>query len=182
MYKLLPQSPFPLPTRSLCTSITLPPAYSGDIECVSYVFNGDWVGRGKHQLAVVCLLFALKTLYPARVFLVRGNHEFRSQSEQMGEYGFKYHMGTRLTNTCMMPVYEAIHIAFEWLPLGAVVAGAVFVVHGGIGDGSWGVRDLAVVQRPIRECDDPGVPACVMQALWSDPSDSDADMARGVVS
>jgi hypothetical protein len=64
----------------------------GDVELAAYVFNGDWVDRGHHQLDVVALLFALKALYPARVFLVRGNHEFRSINEHMGDLGFKRHV------------------------------------------------------------------------------------------
>ena len=74
----------------------------GDIEMAAYVFNGDWVDRGHHQLDVVALLFALKVLYPARVFLVRGNHEFRSISESQGDVGFKvrYASFSFLTCTC----------------------------------------------------------------------------------
>jgi hypothetical protein len=49
----------------------------GDVETTSYIFNGDWIDRGQHQLEVVLLLMAIKVLYPNRVFLVRGNHEFR---------------------------------------------------------------------------------------------------------
>ena len=168
-------SPFLSPSLSPC--LFLP---AGDVELTSYVFNGDWVDRGAHQLEVVLLLFSLKVLYPARVFLVRGNHEFRSQSEAMGAGGFMHHVkarfvaeGVRVAAT----VYEAIHHTFEWLPLAAVIAEAVLVLHGGLGDGTWTVKDLASTSRPIRELA-PGT--CAMQALWSDPSDSDEAMARGV--
>ena len=56
----------------------------------------------------------------------------------------------------------------------------MLVLHGGIGDGGWGINDLMKAKRPIPDENDPSQPPCVMQALWSDPSDSDADMARGV--
>jgi len=43
--------------------------------------------KGAHQLEVVVLLMAMKCLYPSRVFLVRGNHEFRDVrcGERVGE-------------------------------------------------------------------------------------------------
>jgi diadenosine tetraphosphatase ApaH/serine/threonine PP2A family protein phosphatase len=161
----------------------------GDVETVAYVFNGDWVDRGAHQLDVVALLFALKVAYPARVFLVRGNHEFRSQNESkamqlpQGDVGFAAHVAHRLGALADKgkATYAAVHAAFEWLPLAAKVADAVLVLHGGIGDGSWGLADLASrVPRPLADEFAAGVPPFVQQCLWSDPADSDVDMARGV--
>ena len=35
-------------------------------------------------------------MYPSQVILVRGNHEFRGQNEEMGEAGFKYAMKKHL--------------------------------------------------------------------------------------
>jgi diadenosine tetraphosphatase ApaH/serine/threonine PP2A family protein phosphatase len=154
----------------------------GDIETTSYVFNGDWVDRGAHQLEVVVLLFALKTLYPARVFLLRGNHEFRSQSTGMGAHGFHHHVTQHpafltIPDRGLGGVYERIHSTFDWLPLAARVGKVVLVLHGGIGDGTWTVHDLAAVGRPLL---DENASVCASQALWSDPADSDAVMAQGV--
>lgn len=147
----------------------------GDIQTTSYVFNGDFVDRGEHQLEVVALLFSLHVVYPMQVYLVRGNHEFRDMSENMGELGFLHHCQSRMKKR-WRSVFDAVHSAFDWMPLGAVVAGKVLVLHGGLGDGTWGLRDLEELKRPMQELD------CdhALNALWSDPSDSDNTMSRGV--
>ncbi|CAE7547703.1 BSL3 [Symbiodinium sp. CCMP2592] len=147
----------------------------GDIQTMSYVFNGDWVDRGEHQLEVVTLLFALHVLYPQQVYLVRGNHEFRDMSENMGELGFLHHCQQRMKKRWRL-VFEAIHSAFDWLPIGALVGDKALVIHGGLGDGSWGLHDLEHVKRPMQTLMDDNA----LNALWSDPSDSDHCMARGV--
>jgi len=72
-----------------------------------------------------------------------------------------------------------VHQAFDRLPIAALVGGTVLVLHGGIGDGDWGLEQLAhEVPRPLKTLR--GAPLFVAQALWSDPSDSDAEMAKGV--
>jgi len=160
----------------LFSNYGFPSHRGGDIQTTTYVFNGDWVDRGAHQLEVVCLLFALKVMYPAQIFLVRGNHEFRTMSENMEEDGFLCHMKQQLGPQHWLEPYNAVHNTFDWLPVAALVGGVVLVLHGGIGDGSWGLTDLEQVQRPMQDDSDD----IVCNVLWSDPSDSDSAMRKGV--
>ncbi|KAF4031217.1 Calcineurin-like phosphoesterase [Phytophthora infestans] len=49
-----------------------------------YLFNGDFVDRGAHGVEIMLLLLAFKLMYPAFVFLNRGNHEERMINEIFG--------------------------------------------------------------------------------------------------
>jgi len=128
------------------------PSLNGDIETVKYLFNGDWVDRGNKQIETVVLLFALKIVFPSRVFLVRGNHEFRQQNLAMEDVGF--HSACRHRFRSIQTgdvVFAHVHAAFEWLPLTAIVDDCVLVLHGGIGDGNFCTRDLTMIPRPLQE-------------------------------
>ena len=103
---------------------------AGDVELCSYVFNGDFIDRGEHQVALVALLFALKALYPQRIYLVRGNHEFRSTSERMGATSFKAACSRAFPPADAQEVYEACFGVFEWLPLAALVGDRILVSTG----------------------------------------------------
>ncbi len=132
----------------------------GDVELASYVFNGDFVDRGEQQVEVVALLLSLKVCFPDRVFLVRGNHEFRDQNictTQSGLRGFDLACSQFFGSEVAAGVFESIHrfvaelrpvhriftpsraprSAFDWLPFAALIEDSVLVVHGGIGSGLW---------------------------------------------
>ena len=133
-------------------------------------------------------LFSLKVAFPCRVFLIRGNHEFRDCNKIMakqGLVGFEESLRQRFGPKEGPNVFEFTHQAFDWLPLAAVVARTVLVLHGGIGDGSWTVADIEAIQRPILDLseDKNGTFSrermIMRDCLWSDPMDGDETMHRG---
>lgn len=146
----------------------------GDIFSMNYVFLGDFVDRGAYSCDVVSLLFSLKILYPARVFLVRGNHEDRLMNVN---YGFHTDC-TRKFPREGEDVWERVNDVFEFLPIAALVEGAILCIHGGIGDSIHSLDDLRNIAKPIQVVAEinertRGQDRIVLDALWSDPTDND---------
>eukprot|EP00930_Biecheleria_cincta_P029968 TRINITY_DN20790_c0_g1_i2.p1 TRINITY_DN20790_c0_g1~~TRINITY_DN20790_c0_g1_i2.p1 ORF type:complete len:767 (+),score=111.39 TRINITY_DN20790_c0_g1_i2:81-2381(+) len=139
---------------------------------MSYVFNGDWVDRGAHQLELMVFLFALKILYPTRVWLNRGNHEDRQQNNrttQIGSIGFDKACSEQLGGVGE-DVFCAFQQVFEWLPLASRIEEKILVLHGGLGQGDWTLAELKAVQRPLSSENLPSeLGGAVYNILWSDP-------------
>lgn len=133
-----------------------------------FVFNGDYVDRGAHQVEVCALMFALKVTYPTSVWLVRGNHEDLTVNLH---YGF-YDACKRRFGADADKVFRSVQEAFNQLPLGCLIGGKALAVHGGIGKGDWTLDDLRCISKPISS-QRIGTDEFIHHVLWSDPVEDD---------
>eukprot|EP00475_Leptophrys_vorax_P027764 TRINITY_DN3963_c0_g2_i1.p1 TRINITY_DN3963_c0_g2~~TRINITY_DN3963_c0_g2_i1.p1 ORF type:complete len:811 (+),score=196.61 TRINITY_DN3963_c0_g2_i1:314-2434(+) len=125
-----------------------------------FIFNGDFVDRGHWGVEVVCILFALKLLYPNFVHLNRGNHESRAINLRDGfekEVMSKYDAET----------FNCFSQAFSTLPIACVIQKKIFVVHGGL---AWDNFTLAELDEESRFLENPNDETLLCDLLWSDPS------------
>ena len=127
----------------------------------NYLFMGDYVDRGYYSVETVSLLLCLKTRYPDRVHLLRGNHESRQITQVYGFYDEcvrKYGSGN---------VWKLFTDLFYYLPLTAVVEDQIFCLHGGLSpsiDTLDNIRELDRVQEVPHD-------GSMCDLLWSDPDE-----------
>lgn len=120
-----------------------------------YVFNGDFVDRGKKGLEVLLILLACFLIFPGCVMWVvmrvkrismrlyiywfpcknswrlnRGNHE---DSVMNHRYGFTREVQLKYRNNSDK-LLKLIDQVFRHLPLGTLINNKIFVVHGGISE------------------------------------------------
>lgn len=124
-----------------------------------YLFNGDFVDRGSFGVECALTLLAWKVTCPESLYLARGNHETHNMNKI---YGFEGEVRQKFSqNLC-----DVFRETFCWLPVGHVLNGKVYVVHGGLyaRDGVT-LDELRAIDRN-REPADEGL---LCESLWSDP-------------
>jgi serine/threonine-protein phosphatase 4 catalytic subunit len=97
----------------------------GELPDTTYLFLGNFIGRGSHHLNTLTLLFLFKIKYPKQILLLRGLNECRQMTQQYGLYDEIYkEYGT-------LSVWRIMCKLFDCLPLCALIDDRIFCAAGG---------------------------------------------------
>ncbi|NXY14997.1 PPE1 phosphatase, partial [Atrichornis clamosus] len=136
-----------------------------------YVFNGDFVDRGKNSMEILIILFAFLLIYPNDLHLNRGNHEDYIMNLR---YGFTKEVSKKYKDHWKQ-ILCLLRDVFSWLPLATIIDSKVLILHGGISD----TTDLdflnALERNKVRDHIHEGMVLfsfknfAILDILWSDP-------------
>jgi len=136
---------------------------------IKVVFLGDYVDRGDQQLEVLISVLYLKSLYPDKVVVLRGNHEAPPLLLPY-PHDFSAVLRSVYGTEKGILIYRLFFRLFQRLPIIARIPGKILLLHGG--------PPSTVLNAPSFEeafsigspCIDDNV---LEEILWNDPVDAD---------
>ncbi|CAH8513399.1 unnamed protein product [Schistosoma bovis] len=138
-----------------------------------YVFNGDFVDRGRKSVETLLTILCLMLVRPTSVFINRGNHEDLYVNCQYGfikEIQKKYKSSAGMLVKCFAEFYR-------YLPVATLIDDKIFVCHGGISDetdlntlGNLNRFSYLTLLKPVDELiSNSDSKKQYQDLLWSDP-------------
>lgn len=128
-----------------------------------YLFNGDFVDRGSWGCEVAFLLYALKVLYPNKIFINRGNHE---TDDMNSVYGFKDECKFKYNEK----LFKCFSESFGNLPYCTLINDDYLVMHGGLfSDDNITLDSIREINRFKNVHGQPPKVGIQMELLWTDP-------------
>ncbi|XP_013004359.1 serine/threonine-protein phosphatase with EF-hands 1 [Cavia porcellus] len=104
-----------------------------------YLFNGDFVDRGKNSVEVLMILLVSFLVYPKDIHLNRGNHEDFMMNMR---YGFTKEILNKY-KIYGKKILQTLEDVYAWIPIGAIIDNEILVIHGGISEST----DLNLLHR-----------------------------------
>ncbi|XP_005414498.1 PREDICTED: serine/threonine-protein phosphatase with EF-hands 1 [Chinchilla lanigera] len=104
-----------------------------------YLFNGDFVDRGRNSMEVLMILFVSFLVYPKDIHLNRGNHEDFMMNMR---YGFTKEILNKY-KIYGKKILQTLEEVYPWIPIGAIIDNEILVIHGGISEST----DLNLLHR-----------------------------------
>ncbi|GMT13231.1 hypothetical protein PFISCL1PPCAC_4528, partial [Pristionchus fissidentatus] len=115
------------------------------------------------QLEVVMAVFIVKILYPDRITVLKGNHEFYAANGMT----FLGHMLDRYEKPIAEHLYYTINDCFRYLSIAAIIGDKFFCAHAGIAIGSFTRHEMRRLEKPVDHFQDDTL---VKDLTWADPA------------
>ncbi|VDM50856.1 unnamed protein product [Toxocara canis] len=129
-----------------------------------YIFLGDYVDRGSHQIETFLFVLLMKLRWPNRVYMLRGNHEtYELNATQQFFAACKRAFGNE-------NIYHVFGRLFDIMPVAAIFGDYFLCLHGGVSQWMTSRDNIRNIQRPTYISQMKMLDCCLLaDILWADP-------------
>lgn len=125
------------------------------------IFLGDYGDRGRESVEVYSVVLYLKTRYPDRVVLMRGNHE-GPESMPFYPHDLPDQLLLKFGNSYEL-IYPRLRELFDLMYHGVILENSYLILHGGVPASFNSKKDLATANKTNPET------RYLEEILWNDP-------------